>query len=187
VLLLKLRSNPLERRQYVLSSSGFVTADSTQPTAPPIGRFKLAPINLFSLNSAAITETSVLAAKSLVFSQKPLSSITASSYHWTSIDAAELETGDLIYKARTASGETFNFRSHPGSSGVFNGEEICGINENGAELILGLTEVSEVELAAWDPMVPYLVCGGLSVLIIYLAVELNSEGAPQAPELVVSR
>ncbi len=105
---------------------------------------------------------------------------SCSSYYWTAIDAADLETGDKVYKVRTLSGDTFNFRNHPRSSGVFNGEEICGIDENGEELTLGLTEVSEIELAAWDPVVPYLVCGGLLVFIIYFVVELNSEGADQA-------
>ncbi len=105
---------------------------------------------------------------------------SCSSYYWTTIDTADLEAGDSVYRVKTLSGDTYSFRNRRGSSGIFNGEEICGIDKNGDELTLGLTEVSELELAAWDPVVPYLVCGGLLVLIIYFVIELNSEGADQA-------
>ncbi len=88
--------------------------------------------------------------------------------------------GDQVYKVRTLAGETVNFRSRPRSSGVFNGEEICGIDESGSYSTLGLNEVSEIEMAAWDPGMTYLVFGSLSALIVYLAIELNTEGDDQA-------
>ncbi len=105
---------------------------------------------------------------------------SCSSYYWTSIDAADLEVGDQVYKVRTLVGETVNFRSRPRSSGVFNGEEICGIDESGNELTLGLNEVSEIEMAAWDPGMTYIVYGSLVILTAFLVVELCSEGPDQA-------
>jgi len=67
---------------------------------------------------------------------------SCSSYYWTSIDDADLVEGDQVYKVKTLAGETVNFRSRPRSSGIFNGEEIYGVDESGNELTLGLDEIS---------------------------------------------
>lgn len=123
------------------------------------------------------------AGKLFVFSQLVvfLFISSCSSYYWTSIDDADLVEGDQVYKVKTLAGETVNFRSRPRLSGIFNGEEICGVDESGNELTLGLDEISEIEMAAWDPGMTYLVYGSLVAIIVYLAIELNSEGPDETP------
>lgn len=105
---------------------------------------------------------------------------SCSSYYWIPINEAGLETGDKVFKVRTLCGDTVNFRSGPRSSAIFNGEEICGIDNCGNELSFGVDELSEIELADWDSGMKYIVYGSLLVLTIYLVVELCSEGPDQA-------
>lgn len=94
--------------------------------------------------------------------------LSCSSYYWTDPDSADLEKGDLVYKVKTFSGDTINFRSRPRSSGVFNGEEICGIDENGDELTLGLAEVRDIELADWNSGRKYFAYGCIAACMVYL-------------------
>ncbi len=116
---------------------------------------------------------SVLTAVLLCFS-------SCMSYYWTPVSDADLKVGDKVYKVETLSGDAVNFRAHPGSSAVFDGEVIRGIDTNGDQRIIGLSEVSEIELANWQPETVYLVSGAVAVVILYVAIDLITQGSDTA-------